>query len=81
MVEALNRSTLHLTSISYIYKVFEHLDMLWMGVWVHPYADTSAQGGGEIFGKLGYNLAQVMLTVMVEAVNRSTLHLISISYI
>ncbi len=27
-------------SISYIYKVFLHLDKLWMGVWHHPYSDT-----------------------------------------
>ena len=37
MVEAANSFRLYLTSISYVYKVFEHLDMLWMDIWVHPY--------------------------------------------
>jgi hypothetical protein len=27
-------------SISYIYKVFLHLDKLWMGIWDHPQPDT-----------------------------------------
>jgi hypothetical protein len=53
MVEAVNHPTLHLTSILYIHKVFEHLDMLWMGVWVHPYADTSVQGGGRFLENWG----------------------------
>ena len=54
IVEApMPRSRMHHTSISYIYKVFEHLGMLWMGVWVHPYADTSVQGGGRFLENWG----------------------------
>jgi hypothetical protein len=37
MVEAANSFRLHPTSILYVYKVFLHLDMLWMDIWVHPY--------------------------------------------
>jgi hypothetical protein len=37
MFEAPNPFRLHPTSISYLYKVFKHLDMLWMGIWVHPF--------------------------------------------
>ena len=37
MVEAANSFRLHSTSILYVYKVFKHLDMLWMDIWVHPY--------------------------------------------
>jgi hypothetical protein len=37
MVEAPNPLGVHPTSISYVYKVFQHLDMLWMGICVHPY--------------------------------------------
>jgi hypothetical protein len=37
MIEATNNFRLHPTSISYVYKVFYHLDMLWMDIWVHPY--------------------------------------------
>jgi hypothetical protein len=40
MVEAGNPCRLHPTSIVYVYKVFYHLDMLWMGIWVHPYTVT-----------------------------------------
>ena len=29
---------LHPTSMSYIYKVFEHLKQLWMGIWQHIHA-------------------------------------------
>jgi hypothetical protein len=38
MVEAANPQKLHLTTILYVYEVFEHLAMLWMGIWVHTYA-------------------------------------------
>ena len=37
MVEATNPHRLHLTSKSYVYKVFQHLAKLWMGIWVLPY--------------------------------------------
>ena len=32
-------------SISYIYKVFEHIKMLWVGIWVHPYTVMPVQVG------------------------------------
>jgi len=41
MVEAANPHWLHLTSILDVYKVFEQLEMLWVGIWVHPYAFNS----------------------------------------
>ncbi len=37
MVEASNSFRRLPTSISYVYKVVLHLDMLWMDRWVHPY--------------------------------------------
>ncbi len=37
MVEAPNLLGLHPKSMSYVYKVFYHLDMPWMGIWVYPY--------------------------------------------
>jgi hypothetical protein len=46
MVEALNPLGVHPTSMSYVYTVFQHLDMLWMGIWVYPYTVTSVQGRG-----------------------------------
>jgi hypothetical protein len=52
MVEAANPPRLHLTSILDVYKVFEHLEMLWMGIWVHPYTVMPLQVGVD-FRKIG----------------------------
>ena len=41
MVEALEPFRLHPTSIWYIYNVFEHLLMGWMGVWRHTHTITT----------------------------------------
>jgi hypothetical protein len=46
MVEATNLHRLHPTSMSYVYTVLQHLDMLWMGIWVYPYTVMSVQGRG-----------------------------------
>ena len=43
MAEAPNLLEVHHTSMSYIYKVFQHLDMPWMGIWVYPYTVTLVQ--------------------------------------
>ena len=37
MGEAKNPFRLDNTSILYIYKVFKHLPMQWMAIWMHPY--------------------------------------------
>ena len=29
--------------MSYIYKVFEHLEQLWMGIWQHTYTVTTTE--------------------------------------
>jgi hypothetical protein len=41
MVEAVEPFKLHPTSMSYIYKVFEHLQLLWMGIWLHTHNITT----------------------------------------
>jgi hypothetical protein len=46
MVEAPNLLAVHPTSILYVYKVFQHLDMLWMVICVHPYTVLPVQVGG-----------------------------------
>ena len=38
MVEAPNPQRLHPPTILDVYKVFEQLEMLWMGIWVRTYA-------------------------------------------
>jgi hypothetical protein len=54
MVEATNPHRLFPTSMSYVYTVLQHLDMLWIGIWVYPYTVTPVQGRGQgwILGKL-----------------------------
>ncbi len=52
-----NPLRLHLTSISYVFRVFKNLDMLWMGIWVHPYTVTPEQIGGWMLGIWGQTLA------------------------
>jgi hypothetical protein len=47
MVEAANPQRLHPTTILDVSKVFEHLVMLWMGIWVHLYAFITCAGGDE----------------------------------
>ncbi len=41
---------LYPTFILDVYKVFWHLDMLFIGVWGHPYSDMPLQVGGEFWG-------------------------------
>jgi hypothetical protein len=45
MVEAPNPLGVHPTSMSYVYKVFQHIDMLWMDISVYPYTVTSVRSG------------------------------------
>ncbi len=42
MIEAVDPSTTHLTSLLYIYKVFDNLYMLWMWIWMCPHHITDA---------------------------------------
>ena len=42
MVEAVEPFKLHPTSMSYIgFKVFEHVQLLWMGIWLHTHNVTA----------------------------------------
>jgi hypothetical protein len=50
-LEAVNHPNLLVRSILDVLKVFEHLPMLWMRLWVHPYTVTPVPVGGE-FAKL-----------------------------
>ena len=43
MVKAPNPLGVHPTGISYVYKVFQHLDTPWMGIWVCPYTVMPVQ--------------------------------------
>ena len=81
IVEAVNHPTLHHTSIIHVYEVFEHLHMLWKGIWVHPYTVMMVAGGGANFGNLGSGGAKMTLSDFVEAVNHPTLHHTSIIHV
>ena len=68
MVEAPNHSGLHPTSISHVYKVFQHLDRLWMGIWVHPNSTKPVQVRMDFRrGKLGMVDPKLCCTIVVEA--------------
>jgi hypothetical protein len=41
MVETEEPFKLHPTSIPYIYENFKHLQLLWMGIWLHAQAITT----------------------------------------
>jgi hypothetical protein len=43
MVEAPNLLGVHPTSILYVYTVFQHLNMMWMGICVRPYTVLPVQ--------------------------------------
>ncbi len=43
---------MHRTSILDVYEVFKHLDVLWMGIWVHPYTVMPLQVEAK-FGEIG----------------------------
>ncbi len=49
MVEAVNPSWLLPTSILDMYEVFEHLNMLWMGIWVHLYIVIPVEVGAKFW--------------------------------
>jgi hypothetical protein len=48
MVEAPNPHRLHPTSKSYVYKVFQHLAKLWMGIWVRHYTVMPVEVGSGV---------------------------------
>ena len=63
MVEAVEPFKLHPTSMSYIYKVCEHLKQLWMGIWQHTHTITTT----EVSPDLG-ELAEILDDVSVEMI-------------
>jgi hypothetical protein len=63
MVEAPNPLGVHPTSMSYVYKVFQHLDMLWMGIWVRPYTVMPVQVGSGFYEiGVGQSLSDVVIS-------------------
>ncbi len=54
---------LHPTSMSCIYKVFDHIEQLWMGIWQHTHTVTTT----EVYPDLG-ELAEILDDVSVEMI-------------
>jgi len=63
IVEAVEPFKLHPTSMSYTYKVFEHLKQLLMGIWQHVHTVTTT----ELSPDLG-ELAEILDDVSVEMI-------------
>jgi hypothetical protein len=63
MVEAVKPFKLQCTFMSYIYKVFEHLKQLWMGIWQYTHTVTSTV----VSPDLG-ELAEILDDVSVEMI-------------
>jgi hypothetical protein len=56
IVEAVEPFTLHPISMSYLYEVFEHLQLLGMGIWMHIHSVTTTDVSpdlGELAKRLG----------------------------
>ncbi len=70
--------------MSYIYKVFEHLEQLWMGIWQHTHSVTTTevcQDLGEFTEILDDVSVKMIPHAIVEAVEPFKLHPTSMSYI
>ena len=70
--------------MSYIYKVFEHLKQLWMGIWQHTHTVTTTEVSpdfGEFTEILDDEVWKLSLYAIIEAVEPFKLHPTSMSYI
>ncbi len=63
--------------MSYIYKVFEHLKQLWMGIWQHIHTNTTTDDSPDLeeFTEILDNVSVEMILIHYE------LHPTSMSYI
>jgi hypothetical protein len=52
MVEAVKPFKLHPTSMSYLYKVFDHPQLLGMGIWLHTHTVSSTTDVSPDLGEL-----------------------------
>jgi hypothetical protein len=68
IVEAVEPFKLHTTSMSYIYKVFEHLKQLWMGIWQHTLTVTTTEVSPDLgkFSEILDNVSEEMIPTMLS---------------
>ena len=64
--------------MSYIYKVFEHLEQLWMGIWQHTHTVTTTDVSPDLgkFSEIIYDINYAN----TEVVEPFKLHPTSMSY-
>ena len=55
MVEAVEPFKLHITSMSYLYEVFEHLQLMCIDIWMHIHYVTTTDVSPDL-GELAENL-------------------------
>jgi hypothetical protein len=58
MVEAVEPFKLHITSMSYLYEVFEHLQLLCIDIWMHIHSVTITDVSPDL-GELAKSLCDV----------------------
>ena len=58
IVEAVEPFKLHITSISYLYEVFEHLQLLCIDIWMHIHSVTTTDISPDL-GELAKSLGDV----------------------
>jgi hypothetical protein len=66
--------------MSYIYKVFEHLLRLWMGIWLPTHTATTTATSPD-WGKLAVQVCKPCHYALVEAAELFKLHPMSMAYI
>ena len=75
MVEAVESFKLHCTFMSYLYEVFEHLQQVWMGIWLHTHTVSTTTDVSPDLGELAEILGDASVQTIplrygwVEAAN------------
>jgi hypothetical protein len=64
MVEAVESFKLHRTFMSYLYEVFEHCQLVWMGIWLHTHTVSTTT---DVFPDLG-ELAEILGDASVQTI-------------
>ena len=84
MIDAVKPFKMHSTSMSYLYEVFEYLQLLWMCIWLHTHTVTTTDVSpdlAELAEILGDASVQPYHYAIVEAVEPFKLHPTSMSYL
>ncbi len=67
MVEALDPLGLVPTSTLSMHKVFDNVHMLWMGIWIHHHAVTTAVVSQDLGGRLKSDVTAGLLMIPLSS--------------